>query len=162
MRLSKVQLTILAGVFGLALGLLRPASTASDGSADDFNEWRMPEAQQLLRHNAGDLQLVGKIRWDASQDALGAANDRGGADSQPAWHLRGIVGDGLSHALIEVLGKAGLQQVVAGEKLPDGATLISIDDNSITIENGSCRIRHTLHQANKATPGDCGGDSENP
>lgn len=162
MKLSPRAFLAIAGLLGLTSGLMRPTSISTAPSINQAEFWRLPESEVLLRHHAGSLEYVGNIRWDASQGAADGASDPNGLENEPAWHFRGIVGGTVSFALIELAGTSRLERVGAGEKLPDGSTLLSIDANSIMVLEGSCRSRHMLHQPNDAPQRDCAADPENP
>ena len=128
----------------LAIGIAWPPPPVPARSAAD-EQWSLPEEAALTRFAAPEFsEATRKLRWSADRAGQAGA----GADGALPWRLAGIAADGHSVALLMTLGKdATAHRLAIGDALPDGSRLAAIEGDTITIEQGGCRLVYQLYHS---------------
>lgn len=135
-------LAVFAGAaLGAGIGLLWPAEPLADGVADDA-ALVVPTRQQLARYNEADFAKLRDGRlWTGSGPA------QSGDARLSGWRLLGVVAGPAQTAFVQVDGGRDVQQVVVGEALPDGSSLLAVTAGGIEFERRGCRFQRALYAA---------------
>ena len=136
---------------GVVIGLFLPIRAASPSKADEA-VWSLPtramidrfdEAKYLSVRNAG---FWGEIK---SPGARGLQNS--------SWGLSGIVTRPAIQIAVTTLGKPGVVWVRLGGALPDGATFVAANRDTVWYEKDGCRRARALYQKSTAESEACIG-----
>ncbi len=148
--MSRLPSSLMARTAGLVLGALAlglglgAAFAGAPENADGPREeavWNLPAADELGRYNAADYSAVRAGQWwsDGNTNTTEAANS--------AWRLAGIVRDENTWKALITLPQGGLSvtRSKAGDALPDGGRILSIDASAMQIERNGCRQTVALY-----------------
>jgi hypothetical protein len=153
--LAVAALCALVALVGGALFAGAPISADRSGGEA---LWRLPEATALRRFDPADVTT---LRNSTFWSTAATAGDES-IDAPSAWTLAGIVRDGERWlALVATPGNAlDVKRLAAGDALPDGRRIVTIDAARMQVDAGACRIDYTLYAPRPA--GGCADDTQGP
>jgi len=148
----------LAGVLvGAVIGLFLPIRAAAPPKPDD-TPWSLPNAQETRRFRFDQFQSVQSARYWGD---LRQAGSRAAPATQ--WTLAAIVTQPRLWVAVNESGKAQKSVWVGiGETMPDGATLVAANRDSIWFEKDGCRRLRKLYQKPTAESDACIGAPGKP
>ena len=145
---------VLAALAGLAIGGLvggawPPAPVEAAAMSDP--QVALPTRQQLARYQEADFARLRDGRlWQ------GSGSSQSGSAKLSGWRLLGVLAGSAQTAFVQIDRGNDVQQVVAGEALPDGSPLLAVTTSGIEFERGGCRFQRALYAAQDvaiASPG---------
>lgn len=128
-----------AAGLGVVAGLLSSPTPEPSGTEALPQDWQLPGAASLLRHDAANLEALGLFPWK------GGTRAEATAAAVPTWYLRGIVEDPVPTALVDD-GQGKILRFKTGDVLPNGASLVRIGANRIEFETDGCVTGLDLHR----------------
>lgn len=140
-RYRRPLLAALAGLVGVALIALaipvRLTDAGGPGSGALAVDGEIPgvaEGEDLSAFRSNQ-------RWGVSLDELAAAEAAANAEIEMTAELAaigfvGLMVEGDEYAVLLVLPDGKIARLTGGDTLPDGRTLVSVTDNSLTLEGG--------------------------
>lgn len=139
--MRRVYLVVAACIIGgLIIGASWPPPPIPR-QRDDVGQWSLPPREQIARFSSDAFTEAGKLRWRAD------ASEGGDAPSAAvAWQFAGLTEAGRTQALVIEAGTRQARRLVAGELLPDGSRLVSIDRDTITVDLEGCTRVYQMHR----------------
>ena len=149
-------------LLGVAGGWLSTPLPDSTGTRNAANAWQLPNQRQLSRFDERTfMALQLSHAWASSQEASARGPGPRGSTQRPLWSLLGVVLSPEPVALILDTHKAQVSRVSVGATLPDGAKLVTISHDSISVSAEGCsthiNVFRTRDETNKQT---CDGDTQ--
>lgn len=133
-----VSLAAAGAVLGIVVGLFLPIRAASPASGDAL-QWGLPTVQSIRRFDTSEYELLKTARfW--STDASGQGERR-----NSGWALRAIMTSPVAQAAILAQGATTQTWVRVGGSLPDGATLVALDRDTVWFDQEGCRRAKRLY-----------------
>lgn len=134
--------TLIIAAAGAVIGTLAGAAWPPPPiPRDQLQEpaWNLPSSEYVARFSANDYESATTIRW------TGQASASAEAAEATDWGLAGILATPEPLILVTRTGQAA-QHVRIGETLPDGSTLLMVEDDKITTRSGPCERVYQLHR----------------
>ena len=137
---------------GTVIGLFLPIRAAAPTKADEA-AWTLPTRATVKRFDEAKYQSVRSARF------WGEIKSPGERGTQNAgWSLGGIVTRPAIRIAVTTPGKPGVAWVRLGEALPDGATFMAANRDTVWYEKDGCRRARTLYQKPTAQSEACIGE----
>lgn len=152
MRARPWLATACAGALvGAVIGLFLPIRAASPSKAEE-TRWSLPTPAAVKRFDDARYQSVRSARF------WGAVQTPGARGKQvAAWTLAGIVTRPAVRIAVTATGKPVVSWLRPGETLPDGATFVAADRDTVWYEKDGCRRARKLYEKPAADSEACIG-----
>lgn len=157
-RRRALAVAALAGVLvGAVAGLFLPIRAAAPPKSDEA-PWTLPSALETRRFRIDQFQTVRSARYWGDLQQLGQR-----AAPAAQWTLAAIVTQPRLRVAVSESDKGKKSVWVGiGEALPDGATLVAANRDSIWFEKDGCRRLRKLYQKPTAESDACIGAPAKP
>lgn len=141
---------------GITIGLFLPIRAASQSKADEA-KWTLPTPASVKRFDEAKYQALRRAPF------WGEVKQPGERGQQVAgWSLSGIVTRPSIRAAVTLPGKRETTWVTLGGALPDGATFVAANRDTIWYEKDGCRRARKLYLLPKAQSDACIGAKGEP
>lgn len=138
-------------LIGVVIGLFLPIRAAAPPKADEA-AWTLPTRTMTSRFDEAKYSSVRSARFWGEIRPPGARGPQ-----NAAWSLGGIVTRPIVRIAITSPGKPVVAWVRPGEALPDGATFVAANRDTVWYEKDGCRRARTLYQKPSAESEACIG-----
>lgn len=135
----RVAAAMIAGAaLGLSIGAVVPPA-GPGARVTPRRGWSLPGPKAIARVDESEFSRVrGAPIW-------GAAGSR--AVKAASWRLVGIMNQAGPVALVAVTGRPDVLHLAAGDPLPDGAVVRSIESNALRFVRDGCGFERALYSA---------------
>ncbi|RZA22306.1 MAG: hypothetical protein EOP93_00435 [Lysobacteraceae bacterium] len=157
MRRRMLVAAALAGVVvGVVVGLFLPIRAAAPPKSDE-SSWSLPSAQEAKRFRNDQFQSVRSARFWGEIKQTGARGPQA-----VAWSLSAIVTHPMVSIAVTVPGKPAVSWIQPGSVLPDGATFVAANRDTVWYEKDGCRRARKLYTKPTVESEACIGAKDEP
>lgn len=142
-----IAMVVAAAMFGMGIGYIKVSSLPPE--IDVADNWTLP-GWTPYQSSLPSRELAALELWGADERARELVELPPQRDAS-AWRFIGIVQDGENRmAVIELGQDGGLQRLSEGERLPNGAEILSIGANELTLQDESIEATIKLFDAEES------------
>jgi len=141
---------------GMVVGLFLPIRAAQPPKAGEA-AWALPTPAAIKRFDETQYQAVRSARFWGAIEAPGARGQQ-----QVGWSLSGIVTRPVVRIAVTVPDKQVVSWVQPGGKLPDGATFVAANRDTVWYEKDGCKRARQLYKKPTAESEACIGAKAEP
>jgi hypothetical protein len=151
-----LSVAVAGALVGTVIGLFLPIRAASPPKAND-DAWALPTPASIKRFDEAGYQAVRSARFWGEIKAPGQRGTQAAG-----WTLGAIVTRPTVRIAVTAPGKSAVTWVPLGAALPDGATFVAANRDTVWYQKDGCKRARKLYQKPTAESGACIGAADAP